>query len=50
MNTVKTLTDDELWTIAEDIRKDLKAGKVLSEYAKESYENALVELIKRGWR
>ena len=49
MNTVKTLTDDELWNIVEDIRKDLRAGKTLCEYARESYDRAIDELIVRGW-
>ena len=50
MNTVKTLTEDELWTIIEDLKADLKAGKTLSDYARNSWEDACLELGKRGWR
>ena len=49
MNTIKTLTDDELWSIIEDLKADLKAGKTLSDYAKNSLEDASLELGKRGW-
>ena len=50
MNTVKTLSDDELWNIIEDLKADLKAGKTLSDYARNSWEDACLELGKRGWR
>ena len=49
MNPFKNLSDDQLWTILEDVEADRKSGKAVSDYATESYYGACRELRERGW-